>query len=314
MRPPEARYFHITLKGLQQVDGERVLGLGEIALYDLKGELVIGRIIADSGIPESHCDQLPRRLDGYCWERKILSDLAWFEGLARRRPLEQRLALLESEFVSTSAIWRYLQLKMIVGGVLVLVLGLVGYLLFQNAQKKKMLRKQADQFRRDLHDEGGSSLGGIALLADELADQKSGGADAADLDDLSFMAREASASLGEIGKLGDHEPTRLSSLVSGLQRRAERIFRGPELAVIAAEDMPDLPVPLSMKRHITMFYKEAIHNCALHARATHVKIELLCESERFRIDITDDGCGFDLDKSVTGWGLSSMRMRVEEIG
>ncbi|GAB5559806.1 MAG: hypothetical protein SynsKO_14530 [Synoicihabitans sp.] len=314
VRPPEVRYLRITMKDLPEVDGARVLGLGEVALYDVKGDLVRGEVISSKGVPTEHHDQLSRLLDGYCWERKILSDLAWFEGLARRRPLEQRLALLESEYVSALAIWRYLQLKLIVGGVIGLILGLVGYLFWQNSQKKKLLRKQAEQFRRDLHDEVGSSLGGITLLADELAEQRAAGVATTDLDDLSFMAREASASLGEMVKMGDQEPTRLGSLVVGLQRRAERILRGPDLEIKKGDELPDLAVSLGVKRHITLFFKEAIHNCSRHARARSVWIETAIENGQLRIEIADDGCGFDPEQPVTGWGLSSMRSRAEEIG
>ncbi len=314
VRPPEARYLRVTLSGLPTMDGERVLGLGEIALYDLKGDLVSGRVLPVSGIPAVHQYQLPRLLDGYCWGRQILSDLEWFEGLARRRPLEQRLAVMERELVLAAAIWHYLQLKLWVGGAVFVSLGLVGFILFQNAHKKKLLRKQADQFRRDLHDEVGSSLGGIALLADELADQPAGGVVATDLGDLSFMAREASASLGEIIKVGDQGPILLSALLLELQQRAKRVLRGPRIELVTDEPGPDLRVSLNVKRHITMFFKEGIHNCARHARASHVRIETLIKADQLWIEIRDDGCGFDPARPVNGWGLSNMRQRAEELG
>lgn len=313
VRPPDARYLRIALDGLQTMNGKRILNLGEIAIYDSEGNLAPVRLLSQTGIPAEYSELLPRLFDGFCWGRQILPDLEWLKGLAMRRPLEQRLATVESELTSAEAVWQYLQVRLIIGAVVVVMLFLVSVVLFQRLQKKWVLMKQGDRINRDLHDEIGSSLGSITLLADELAELNQSESMNTDLDDLSLMAREANASLREIVKIRDQDAMPLETLLQILLERAERVLRGMSVEGSLPTDCPDSKVSLHVKRHITMFFKEAIHNCARHSKASRVTIFTTTNASELSIEITDNGSGFDTKKAQIGWGLSNMRQRAEEI-
>lgn len=65
--------------------------------------------------------------------------------------------------------------------------------------------------------------------------------------------------------------------------------------------------------------QEALTNCAKHAKASQVDIELLRQGERISLRIVDNGSGFSLDKLgqhgyPPGLGLLTMRERAEFIG
>ncbi|MBL8046482.1 MAG: hypothetical protein JNL09_08075, partial [Anaerolineales bacterium] len=51
-----------------------------------------------------------------------------------------------------------------------------------------------------------------------------------------------------------------------------------------------------------------------HSRATRVQITLAFEPQQTRLEIIDNGHGFDLDSARKGVGLESMRERIERIG
>jgi signal transduction histidine kinase len=59
-----------------------------------------------------------------------------------------------------------------------------------------------------------------------------------------------------------------------------------------------------------LFFKEAVHNAVRHARATTVKIEVEWSADRFKLGISDDGCGFDPSAGPgSGSGLANLRHR-----
>jgi signal transduction histidine kinase len=62
--------------------------------------------------------------------------------------------------------------------------------------------------------------------------------------------------------------------------------------------------------------QELLHNVAKHSGATQVNAELSGEGERIRLQVSDDGIGFDpeSDESWRGLGLFSMRERLSLVG
>ena len=74
---------------------------------------------------------------------------------------------------------------------------------------------------------------------------------------------------------------------------------------------------LSPKRTIAVYraFQEALTNVARHAQAQQVTAILRVEGDRLRMELHDDGCGFDPAQPVNrALGLLSMRERAREIG
>jgi signal transduction histidine kinase len=87
-----------------------------------------------------------------------------------------------------------------------------------------------------------------------------------------------------------------------------------ELIIDVDPKCPDRVVPLTFKRHLIMFFKEAVHNCARHSGATTVRIGLSVIDDIFTLSLEDNGCGFDPEEIQDGWGVDSMRKRALEMG
>jgi signal transduction histidine kinase len=60
--------------------------------------------------------------------------------------------------------------------------------------------------------------------------------------------------------------------------------------------------------------QEALTNVAKHAGAEHVEVAVERSNGGVRVQVTDDGCGFDPDSACDGLGLIGMRERVELAG
>lgn len=309
-----AQYVRVTLEGLSEYKGRPILGLGEIMISNNERIWSIDSKVTAQGIPEKDIGQLPRLVDGCSRQRRILSQGEWIKGLAQRRPLDRRLAVVERELAMARAAWRTLQLRLSLWGgpgiALVLVVGMV----LQRRQRRKVIDSLRWQIAHDLHDEVGSSLGSISLTAEQLESEASDAAMKADLGDLSLMAREACASLREVVWVIDQATIHLPALIQKLAERAEWVLGGTELTIETPPDCPDTVVSFPFKRHLIMFFKEAVHNCARHAQATRVRIAVEIAGPQLQVTVGDNGRGFDPAELKTGWGLANMKKRAQELG
>jgi len=308
------RYVRLTLEQLREYLGNPILAIGEITVSEDGLALSEGCSVSAEGIPEADLDQLPRLVDGVSRQRRILPEQQWILGLAKRRPLDRRLAVVRRELVQAREAWGVLQLRLSAGGGTVLLLTLVSAWMIQKRQRGRELNKLKSRITRDLHDEVGSSLGSISLTSEQLEEMAPDGELKEELGELSLMAREACASLREVVWMTDQKTIRLPALIGKLIERADRVLRGVELTTQTSPDCPDVEVSLPLKRHLIMFFKEAVHNCARHAGATKVQLSVDVGNDFLRVSIADNGCGFDPATESDGWGLRSMNKRSEELG
>src|SRR5258706_13468348 len=60
--------------------------------------------------------------------------------------------------------------------------------------------------------------------------------------------------------------------------------------------------------------QEALTNVLRHARASEFKVLLAFDSSEIRLELRDNGCGFDPQRKHEGFGLQGMRERAEGMG
>jgi signal transduction histidine kinase len=310
----DARYIRVTIRGLPEHQGKPILGLGEIFVTEFDEPYSLGCKVTARGIPEKDLDQLPRLVDGCSWQRRILPEGEWIRGLAQRRPLDRRLALVEEELELARSNWQGIKRQWLLTGSVFLLFAFFVVLIVQRRIRIQGINKFKMRVARDLHDDVGSNLGSISLTVEHLKDLEVGDAVKAELGDLSLLAREACASLREVVWVIDERTIRLPDLIGKLAERAERVLHGIDLSVERPEFCPEVEVSLPFKRNLIMFFKEAIHNCARHSQASHVWVRFLTKDKKLQIIVRDDGCGFDPQLQFTGWGLESMKDRAREIG
>jgi signal transduction histidine kinase len=111
-------------------------------------------------------------------------------------------------------------------------------------------------------------------------------------------------------------PAALASqtLADALARLAERA--GQELGVQAGFEVEGTPRSLGTGAEVVLLRvcQEALANVRKHARAGTARVRLSYGERCVRLDIADDGLGFDPCQVSEGYGLRGMRARVAEIG
>jgi signal transduction histidine kinase len=60
---------------------------------------------------------------------------------------------------------------------------------------------------------------------------------------------------------------------------------------------------------VLLVVREALANARRHSAAQHVRVALGTTGEEIRVEVTDDGGGFDPRETKEGVGLSAMRER-----
>jgi signal transduction histidine kinase len=179
------------------------------------------------------------------------------------------------------------------------------------------LERQRARISMDLHDEIGSGLGSINILASLAAERTPPGSPAARLmSQISDTATEVGSSLAEIVWSLRSRSGTLDALVAHLTERAVKLFPADAPAFSAAipETLPVVTLSLSVRRNVALVALEALHNAARHAGASKVVLGLEPEGRRWRLSVEDDGRGLRPDEVRSGVGLESMRRRAEEIG
>jgi signal transduction histidine kinase len=186
------------------------------------------------------------------------------------------------------------------------------------------LAEERARIARDLHDEIGANLTHISILS-TLASEAATGAEISRQHnvEVASCARETIQAFDEILWSVNPKNDTLPSLCHYICRRAEEMLApaGVSYRFQLQDPMPDLPLPPNSRHQLLLAVKETLHNILKHAKATHV--QLRCELEdhrRLRIDIQDDGYGFDPSATFTtsgqrrGMGLEDIRHRLTTLG
>ncbi|HEX7050804.1 MAG TPA: ATP-binding protein [Longimicrobiales bacterium] len=182
------------------------------------------------------------------------------------------------------------------------------------------LERQRTRIAMDLHDELGSGLGSIGILAGLLARGRLDDVQRGRLaQEVAGTAEELGNALGDIVWSLDRRAATLEELASRLAGHAERFFAGDDVVFTlrAPREWPPARLPLALRRNILLIGLEALHNAARHARARQVALAFTGRGRTWQLAVTDDGVGLGPAVPTNargGRGLPGMRRRAAEIG
>jgi len=78
------------------------------------------------------------------------------------------------------------------------------------------------------------------------------------------------------------------------------------------------PATATVQRHLLRIVQEATRNAVRYSRAKEIEINIVyLDTDAIRVQVRDDGCGFDLEQAsleLGHWGLKTMRERALQIG
>jgi PAS domain S-box-containing protein len=183
-------------------------------------------------------------------------------------------------------------------------------------QAEREREKERERIARDLHDSLGHSLGYLRLkldqfaYAEELGDAVDFGREVAQMRDVADQAYEIVR-----GMLATLHPSNADDLPTTLLALARAAGQRADFTVQLSSEGSVQPLHPIVQQQILYLFQEALNNIAQHAGADRVDLDLSWTEDALTVNITDDGCGFDINAvELTGhYGLRIMRERAEEI-
>ncbi len=301
-----ARYIRVTATKLWERTGDYVFALAELQVYAL------GRN-QSAGKPVTALDSIERGL----WSRKHLVDghasqcglwewPLWAENELRWADWDTESRHLEAEWEPARA-QAFAMLGRLAIAYLVLVVVLAGGLVWRY---RRLRRREAERLReqiaRDLHDEVGSNLGSILLLAQA--------GDGQDLPQIGRIARQTAEAMRDLVWLLENGPETTVDIITKLRECAAVLLMGTESSFIVAEGSAPEHVTPQFKRHLFLAFKEVLHNVVRHSGARKVAIRCYRDGPWLIIEVQDDGKGFDLTEATAGTGLRGLQQRARHLG
>jgi signal transduction histidine kinase len=187
----------------------------------------------------------------------------------------------------------------------------------ERAEHHHALEAERSRIARDLHDDLGSSLTEIGVLAStgQRANAEAGRSPAL-YEAIAGKARGSLAALDVIVWAVDPEDNSLQSLADYLSGFASEYLSHSNIAC-----RYKIPVAFSatllegrVRHDLFLAVKETLNNVVRHAQATEVEFGMAVAEGALQIVITDNGKGFDIIAARDGNGLKNLRGRLAELG
>jgi signal transduction histidine kinase len=173
--------------------------------------------------------------------------------------------------------------------------------------------RERRSLRRELHDDLGALLTGVALGVDAADNRVPAGSPASE--QLGRVRLVVSAAVDDLRRIIDGLRPPALDEVGLVEAVRDRILSlsgdmGPRVDLRAAP-LPALPPEVEVACfHVSV---EAVHNAVRHSGAKRVTVTLAVADDRLDLAVSDDGHGIEAI-AAGGHGLVTMRQRVEEIG
>jgi signal transduction histidine kinase len=186
-----------------------------------------------------------------------------------------------------------------------------------NAARQSAVLEERNQLAGEIHDSLAQFFTGISMQLGAAKEVLKKG----DNKGLSYLERAA-----ELAQFGLAEARRSAyslqpSLTEGLglagtlQKLVERSnVPGRLRCNFHASDVPEERLPRTARHELLRIAQEAISNAVRHAKPTVISVSVRGEPPNLVLEVTDNGSGIAKQRVASGFGLSSMRARAENLG
>src|SRR5579871_1249434 len=194
-------------------------------------------------------------------------------------------------------------------------------------ERNRLARDLHDSIKQQLFSISVSAAAARARVAGEASDAENGASNAessgnggsntqAVLDDIQRSAQEAQVEMQALLQQLRPAPLEQMGLVESLRIQAQALgYRTAAEVSVELETLPpDDRLPPGTPEMLFRVVQEAFSNIARHARAQRVQLKLYQKKNALRLDIQDDGQGFDPSSARQGMGLPNINERIKQVG
>jgi len=226
--------------------------------------------------------------------------------------------LCNAELLSSNWQPNYSMFDALVFEIFILCIGLaIDFKKFIKEQKNREItairetQKEKERISRDLHDTVGGQLSHVLYSMDDI--QKEVGDHRQDIiENMNSTLRNVMGNLRETIWAIHDEKISVKDISDRLKVYAKNLFRHRQVEIDYKENIMQIRyLPSSQTLNIFRICQEILNNAFKHSQATQISIELN-DHDNFKLTISDNGVGFDVQTIVGGMGLANMTRRAEE--
>lgn len=188
------------------------------------------------------------------------------------------------------------------------------------SQRESGALAERTRLSRDIHDTVAQSVSSIGMLARSALDTGTGEHARRALEQIEQLSHEGLADTRRIVNALIPAELETGALAGALQRMLERLRDERSIAVELHVDDAFPALPTATEVALLRTAQSALANVRSHAHAQRVVVTLSDTGDTVRLDVADDGTGFDVARwegratESGGYGLRSMRERLRELG
>lgn len=316
----QVRFLKLSAQKLYDRPNRVSMSLSEIQVYSGGKNIALNQKVSTPYLHtfKNYPRWYPEALvDGYNSQFMLSPYITWLEGLSERRAFEIQEVSLQHHYQNKLS-----QIKTFLVSLIILITTLTLFILLYfylkaNRDKKLIQKRIREQISRDLHDEIGSQLGGIALLSEtHLSDPNLPKDLKEDLQQISEVAYASGDSMKDIIWLISEEKRNLIEITHQFKVITKRMLGTTSYDIQEnLNNGQNVILELEKSRHLTLFFKESLHNIIKHSKANRVfiKFNLDPATHQFELQIQDNGTGFIQTEILPGHGLVNLEKRAELI-
>lgn len=171
----------------------------------------------------------------------------------------------------------------------------------ERLERRHEMERERTRIARDMHDEIGSKLARISFLSEIVKGESRGDGDSAGMvDSLSKTARDLLQSLDRMLWAVNPRYDSMENLSAYLNSYAAEYFQNTPVRCRLAfpKNLPDVQLSAETRHNIFLAFEESLANTLKHSGATEVSAELICTNGTMEIVVTDNGCGFSVERQM----------------
>ncbi|HEX6845825.1 MAG TPA: two-component regulator propeller domain-containing protein [Chitinophagaceae bacterium] len=183
-------------------------------------------------------------------------------------------------------------------------------------QHRRRLEKIRDRIATDLHDDMGSTLSSIRIFSDVAKKQIEEKPETVQLlDRISNNATSLSENMQDIIWTIRSDNDTLEDLVSRMREFGLRVCDAKNIRfnTTVSQSFKASKLTLEQRRNLYLIFKEALNNAVKYSQCTQIDLILNLKNRFLKLELADNGKGFNIEEIKRGNGLNNLEKRAKEI-
>jgi signal transduction histidine kinase/ligand-binding sensor domain-containing protein len=183
-------------------------------------------------------------------------------------------------------------------------------------RRVREIERLRTQIASDLHDDIGSALTRIGVHSQQILSRKEPDLIKESTDRINQLSRDTISTMSDIVWSIDARNDTLADFLGRMQDLTHSMLSDRDIRVSFSHKGMDSrrAMRVEVRQNLYYIFKEAVHNIARHSGADTVKIRLVNGDSGFKMALSDNGRGFDVEAVKRGNGLKNMQMRADRLG